>query len=98
MRTTAASHRWGRDKRGRAGATGRGKERERKKEESGRDGEKRKEKRKEGKERENITLVGEKEKEGGRFSSGRIKPNQEFGQMRPLLNIHYTDISMWTLT
>lgn len=39
MRTTAASHRWGRGKRGRAGATGRAREIERKKE-SGRDGEK----------------------------------------------------------
>jgi len=33
----AASHRWGRDKRGRAGATGRDRENEK---ESGRDGEK----------------------------------------------------------
>lgn len=29
MRTTAASHRWGRDERGRAGVTGRGREKER---------------------------------------------------------------------
>lgn len=90
MRTTAASYRWGRDKRGTS-------DRERQRERKKRVGEMERNEKRRGKreKRENKVLVGEKGKSGW-FSGGWIKPTRDFGLMRPLLNIDHTAKGTWT--
>lgn len=66
MRTTAASHRWGRDERGRARATGKYRERKERVGEMERNGKRKEEK----KRRENKELLGEKGKAVGDLVEG----------------------------
>lgn len=91
MRTTAASHRWGRDKRGRQ-QEWQG-EAERKKGESGRDGEKWKTGKRGG---ERIKCWWEKRERVGDPAEGEPSQPRLFSLMRPLLNIDRASESVWT--